>query len=74
MIVRTLGNLLKLCAVSALIVGLSAGQETQVQKGSEASSTLASGAELFKQHCAACHGDDLKRNGPFPLPIECLPI
>jgi mono/diheme cytochrome c family protein len=73
MIVRTLGSLLKLWVVSALIVGLCAGQETQVQKGLEASSTLASGAELFKQHCAVCHGDDLKGNGPFPAPYRVPP-
>ncbi|MGA8767539.1 MAG: cytochrome c, partial [Candidatus Acidiferrales bacterium] len=29
-----------------------------------------SGAKLFQQHCAACHGNDLKGNGPAPPPFK----
>jgi mono/diheme cytochrome c family protein len=32
-----------------------------------------SGAQLYRQHCAACHGNDLKGNGPAPYPFKDLP-
>jgi mono/diheme cytochrome c family protein len=32
-----------------------------------------SGAELYKQHCAACHGNDLKGSGPVPYPYRVPP-
>jgi len=70
MIFRTLGNLLRLCLLSGLMVGLCGGQEKQSQKVPEASSTLSAGAELFTQHCAVCHGNDLKGNGLFPPPYR----
>jgi mono/diheme cytochrome c family protein len=38
-----------------------------------ASSTPVSGAELYKRHCAVCHGNDLKGNGPAPPPFKDFP-
>ena len=32
-----------------------------------------SGAELYKQYCAVCHGDDLKGTGPAPAPYRAPP-
>jgi mono/diheme cytochrome c family protein len=32
-----------------------------------------SGAELYKQHCAVCHGNDLKGTGPAPYPFRAPP-
>jgi mono/diheme cytochrome c family protein len=32
-----------------------------------------SGAELYKQYCAACHGNDLKGTGPAPEPYRAPP-
>jgi hypothetical protein len=32
-----------------------------------------SGAELYSQHCAACHGNDLKGGGPVPSPFKAPP-
>jgi mono/diheme cytochrome c family protein len=32
-----------------------------------------SGAELYKQHCAVCHGIDLKGSGPAPSPYRAPP-
>jgi mono/diheme cytochrome c family protein len=32
-----------------------------------------SGAQLYKQLCAACHGNDLKGNGPGPAPFKDVP-
>jgi mono/diheme cytochrome c family protein len=32
-----------------------------------------SGSELYAQHCAACHGNDLKGTGPAPYPFREAP-
>jgi len=34
---------------------------------------LLSGAQLYKQHCAVCHENDLKGNGPVPAPFRVPP-
>ena len=31
------------------------------------------GAELYSQHCAVCHGEDLKGTGPAPYPYRAPP-
>jgi mono/diheme cytochrome c family protein len=36
-------------------------------------SNAPSGAELYKQHCAVCHGIDLKGSGPAPDPYRAPP-
>ena len=38
-----------------------------------AASNAPSGAELYKQHCAVCHGIDLKGSGPAPEPYRTPP-
>jgi mono/diheme cytochrome c family protein len=73
MFVRTLGSLLALCAFSGWMVGLCFAQEKQSKKAPGASSELSAGAELYKDHCVVCHGDDLKGSGPFPLPYRVPP-
>jgi mono/diheme cytochrome c family protein len=73
MIFRTLGKLLRCCLLSGVMVGVCGAQERQLQKPPEASPMLSSGAELFTQHCAVCHGNDLKGNGPFPPPYRVPP-
>ncbi|MGB8473760.1 MAG: cytochrome c [Candidatus Acidiferrum sp.] len=72
-ILRNLGNLLILCLLSVLVVAPCYGQEKQSQKAPEGSSTLSAGAAQFTQHCAVCHGDDLKGSGPFPAPYRVPP-
>lgn len=73
MIVRSLGTLLRFCMLAELMCGVYGGQEKPVPKTPEGSSELSSGAELYKQHCVVCHGDDLKGNGPFPPPYRVPP-
>jgi len=73
MIVFIRCNLLRFCMLAALAVGLSRGQEKPVQKAPETPSTPSSGAELYKQHCVVCHGNDLKGSGPFPPPYRRPP-
>jgi mono/diheme cytochrome c family protein len=44
--------------------------DKHVDKAPIANSTSPSGAVLYKRHCAACHGNDLKGNGPAPPPFK----
>jgi mono/diheme cytochrome c family protein len=56
-------------------------ESIQTSAGSVAPATLSataapsgsSGAELYAQHCAACHGNDLKGTGPAPYPYRAAP-
>jgi mono/diheme cytochrome c family protein len=36
-------------------------------------SKIPSGEELYIQHCAVCHGSDLKGSGPAPDPFKTMP-
>jgi mono/diheme cytochrome c family protein len=47
-------------------------KEERVKKAS-AEENRPSGAQLYKQRCAACHGNDLKGNGPAPYPFRGMP-
>ena len=40
---------------------------------SKKASNTPSGAELYAQHCAVCHGNDLQGAGPFPPPYRKPP-
>ena len=60
------------CALLGLIVSVSVAQE-QDKKTPLPSSNSPSGGELYKQHCAVCHGGDLKGSGPFPPPYRVPP-
>jgi mono/diheme cytochrome c family protein len=46
-------------------------QPTPAKKN--ASENTPSGAQLYKQFCAACHGNDLKGTGPAPAPFNDAP-
>ena len=63
-------TLLTLCLLPGLTVGTRASQEKTPQKIPGMASTSPSGAELYRQHCATCHGTDLQGNGPFPPPYR----
>ena len=60
-------------ALSGWLVGASAAQEQKANKAPVPPSHAPSGAELYKQHCAVCHGNDLKGSGPFPEPYRVPP-
>jgi mono/diheme cytochrome c family protein len=72
MIVRAI-HWVMFCALFGSILSVSAAQEQQAKKPPVPSSNPPSGAELYKQHCQACHGSDLKGNGPFPPPYRVPP-
>lgn len=73
MVIRTIRDFARLCALLGSIVSPYAAQEKESGKDPVASSNPPSGAELYKQHCAVCHGNDLKGNGPFPSPYRVPP-
>ena len=73
MISRVIRNAVMMCALFGSVVILDAAQQEQAKKSPETSSNAPSGAELFKQHCAVCHGNDLKGVGPVPEPYRVPP-
>jgi mono/diheme cytochrome c family protein len=61
MAIRLIRNLVISCALSGLVTGPSAAQDKEVKNAPPART---SGAQLYKQNCAVCHGNDGKGNGP----------
>jgi mono/diheme cytochrome c family protein len=44
-----------------------------VQRKTVSAESVPTGAQLYKQLCADCHGNDLKGNGPAPAPFKDVP-
>jgi mono/diheme cytochrome c family protein len=70
MIIRVIRHSVLMCALSGSIVSLHAAKQEQTKKSPAPSSNGPSGARLFKQHCAVCHGNDLKGVGPVLEPYR----
>lgn len=62
-----------LYALLGSLVNLHGAQEKPVKKVPVAPTSAPSGAALYKQHCAVCHGDDLRGTGPVPPPYRVPP-
>ena len=73
MVIRAIRNAILMCTLSGSIVSLHAAQQDKAKKPTVPSSSPPSGAELYKQHCAVCHGNDLKGVGPVPEPYRVPP-
>jgi len=73
MILRIIRYAFVTCALFGSIVSLHAAQEEQARKASVTPSNSAAGAELFKQHCEVCYGNDLKGVGPVLDPYRVPP-
>ncbi len=61
------------CVLLGTATGVQAAQEDHPGKISFALPNSPSGAELYRQHCAVCHGNDLKGVGPAPAPYRVPP-
>jgi mono/diheme cytochrome c family protein len=66
MFIRTIRNVILPCALLSLAAGLCAAQQEPPKKTKGKPATPTSGAVLYKQNCAVCHGDDGKGAGPPP--------
>ncbi|MGC1967607.1 MAG: cytochrome c, partial [Candidatus Acidiferrales bacterium] len=65
MVTRAICNVVMSSAVLFSVVSFAAGGAPQEQKAAHLpGSNPVSGARLYKQYCAVCHGNDLKGNGP----------
>jgi mono/diheme cytochrome c family protein len=72
-VIRVIRGVVASCVLLASVVSPYLAQEKPAAKHPGAPSNLPSGAELFKQHCATCHGENLKGAGPFPPPYRMPP-
>jgi len=61
--------LMQLIVLLATISLLAAQTAAQTAKPHANATGVPSGEELYKRHCAVCHGNDLKGNGPAPAPF-----
>jgi mono/diheme cytochrome c family protein len=66
-------NVFMACILAGAISGTCLAQEKEKEKTPVQSSRATSGARLYKQHCAVCHGMDLKGTGPIPSPYRPPP-
>ena len=71
--VRIIRNAVLICGLFGSIGILQASQQELDNNADARRSNQPSGVELYKQHCAACHGDDLKGVGPVPTPYRVPP-
>lgn len=58
---------------SSLTLGLAQEKEKTVKKAPIQHTSPASGAEMFKSYCAACHGADAKGAGPASVDLKSTP-
>jgi mono/diheme cytochrome c family protein len=64
-----------LCGFVTSMAAIHAAQQNSEAKvpAPAAPAASTSGAELYARRCNACHGNDLKGNGPFPPPYRTPP-
>lgn len=64
----------RVCVVFVSAALCSSGFLLQAQDvPSKKASNTPTGVELYAQHCAVCHGNDLRGAGPFPPPYRKPP-
>jgi mono/diheme cytochrome c family protein len=74
MVISAIRNAVMSCALCSSFGSLCVAQQQSAKKAPITHTTTpASGAELYKQYCAVCHGNDLKGNGPAPAPFKRSP-
>jgi mono/diheme cytochrome c family protein len=72
-VIRIVLTVVVSCAFMGWCVRPCVAQEQPVTNDKVTPSNPPTGAELYKKHCAVCHGDDLRGAGPFPPPYRTPP-
>jgi mono/diheme cytochrome c family protein len=65
--------LLTALVFSTVSLGLAQEKEKTVKKAPIQHTSPASGGEMFKSYCAACHGKDAKGGGPASADLKSAP-
>jgi mono/diheme cytochrome c family protein len=73
MVIRVIRNTFVMCGLFGSIVSLYAAQQEPAKTAPATRPNSPSGAELYKEHCAVCHGKDLKGVSPVPAPYRVPP-
>ena len=73
MVIPAIRNAVMSCALCSSFGSICVAQQQSAKKAPITHTTPTSGAELYKQYCAVCHGNDLKGNGPAPSPFKRSP-
>ena len=71
--ISPVSNLLVLAAALVSILGFAEAHENQVKKNKLNPTSPVSGAQMFKDYCAVCHGPDGKGNGPVATALKVPP-
>jgi mono/diheme cytochrome c family protein len=73
-VILAIRNIMMSCAVLFSVVTFASAARAQDQKGAHLpGSNPVSGAQLYRQYCAVCHGIDLKGHGPLSTELKTPP-
>jgi len=74
---KTMNMFHKLCVpgLFAVVAVCSAAQQqsTVIKREPAPATSAGSGSEMYKEYCAACHGQDAKGNGPAAAALKAAP-
>jgi mono/diheme cytochrome c family protein len=71
--IRPICNLLVFGAALISILTIAGAQENQIKKTQVKPTSSVSGAQMFKQYCAVCHGPSGKGDGPVATALKVPP-
>jgi mono/diheme cytochrome c family protein len=71
--IRPICNLLVFCAALISILTIAGAQENQIKKTQVKPTSPVSGAQMFKEYCAVCHGPGGKGDGPVATALKVPP-
>jgi mono/diheme cytochrome c family protein len=71
--IRPICNLLIFGAALVSILTIAGAQENQIKKNQVKPTSSVSGAQMFKDYCAVCHGPSGNRDGPVATALKVPP-
>jgi len=71
--IRPICNLLVFGAALVSILTIAGAQKNQIKKTQVKPTSPVSGAQMFKEYCAVCHGNDGKGDGPVATALKVPP-